>query len=401
MGKQQRISLEEALQLLASAVKPLAALDQPLDAALGRILAEPVVAQMDQPPFARSPYDGYALIAVDSQGATKETPVTLAVVGKSIAGSPADLSLERGQAVRIMTGGVIPDGADCVIMQEQTDYGEQTVKIYQELKARANYCERGEDFRTGDVLVTAGRPLGAAEYAVLTSAGCETARVFPAPRVAVFSTGKELQRVGQTLKPGQIYDSNSAFLRARLNELKVPLLAAARVDDELDELMQAFGTASERADLVVSTGGVSVGEKDLVPEALKRLGAEIVFHGVDIKPGMPAACAILKGVPILALSGNPFAAAVTFELLVRPALATLASDQRLKARTEQARLVAGFEKARPNRRFQRGILNGGAVAIPAAQGNGQMLTMVGCNCLVELPAGDALPAGSSVTVYLL
>ncbi|OPZ60299.1 MAG: Molybdopterin molybdenumtransferase [Deltaproteobacteria bacterium ADurb.Bin510] len=401
MGRQQRISLEEALQRLASAVKPLAALCLPLDAALGRILAEPVVAQMDQPPFARSPYDGYALIAADSQGASRQTPVRLKVVGKSIAGSPADVSLERGQAVRIMTGGLIPAGADCVIMQEQTDCGEQTVELYQELKARANYCERGEDFKTGDVLVTAGLALGAAEYAVLTSAGCETVKVFPAPRVAVFSTGKELERVGQPLKPGQIYDSNSAFMRARLQELRLPLVTAARLDDELDELTRAFAEACQQADLVISTGGVSVGEKDLVPEALKRLGAEIVFHGVDIKPGMPAACAVLNGVPVLALSGNPFAAAVTFELLARPALARLASDKRLTPRTEQARLAAGFEKARPNRRFQRGILNDGAVAIPAAQGNGQMLTMVGCNCLVELPAGDALPAGSSVTVHLL
>ena len=401
MGKQQRISLEEALQRLASAVKPLAALDQPLDAALGRILAAPVIAAIDQPPFARSPYDGYALIAADSQGASQATPVRLKVVGKSIAGSPADLRIERDQAVRIMTGGVIPDGADCVIMQEQTDYGEQTVMIYQELKARANYCERGEDFKTGDVLVAAGRPLGAAEYAVLSSAGCETVKVFPAPQVAVFSTGKELQRVGQLLKPGQIYDSNSAFMRARLQELRVPVVTAARVDDELDELMQAFSTASRQADLVVSTGGVSVGEKDLVPEALKRLGAELIFHGVDIKPGMPAAAAILNGVPILALSGNPFAAAVTFELLVRPVLARLASDNRHKSQQVEARLATDFEKFRPNRRFQRGILDAGKVTIPAAQGNGQMLTMVGCNCLVELPAGDALPAGSSVTVYLL
>lgn len=401
MSKQPRISLEEALQRLMSAVKALAAVEVPLAAALGRVLAEPVIAQMDQPPFARSPYDGYALIAADSQGATKETPVTLVVVGKSIAGSPADVRLERGQAVRIMTGGLIPAGADCVIMQEQTDYGEQTVKVHQELEARANYCERGEDFKTGAVLVAAGRSLGAAEYAVLTSAGCETLTVFPAPRVAVFSTGKELQRVGQPLEPGQIYDSNSAFMSARLQELRLPVVTAARVDDELDELMQAFSAATEQADLVISTGGVSVGEKDLVPEALKRLGAELIFHGVDIKPGMPAAAALLKGVPILALSGNPFAAAVTFELLARPTMATLASDKRLKPLSEQARLAADFEKARPNRRFQRGILSGGKVTIPAAQGNGQMLTMVGCNCLVELPAGDALPAGSSVTVYLL
>jgi molybdopterin molybdotransferase len=402
VSDQTRITLEEALRLMADVISPLKPVSVSLRDALGRVLAEPVRAAMDQPPFARSPYDGYAFKSEDSRSASTEHPVTLDVVARSLAGAPADRAVMKGQAVRIMTGGVIPEGADCVIMQEQTDCGEQKVQICRQLPPHANCCERGEDFKTGDLIIDASMPLNAAEYAVLTSAGCKAASVFPSPRVEILSTGKELVSAGAPLSAGQIYDSNSAFISARLMELNIPVAAAGHVDDDLNDLMHAFSSAAERADFVISTGGVSVGEKDLVPQSLEQLGAEIIFHGVDLKPGMPAAFAVLHGVPILALSGNPFAAAVSCELLARPALALLSSDPRLKPVIVKARLSSVFEKNRPIRRFLRGILNNGMVSIPASQGNGQMLTMIGCNCLIELPSGDnALPEGSDVSAYML
>lgn len=402
MSVQSRVSIEEAQRLLLSKISPLAPVSVPLKNALGLVLAEPVTAAMDQPPFPRSPYDGYALLAQSSAGASPTNPVTLEVVGKIFAGAPANVSICPGQAVRIMTGGVIPDGADCVLMQEKTDSGERLVQIFASLSPHDNYCDRGEDFKTGDLLAPAGMPVTAAGSSVLTSAGVTEVRVFPRPLIAFLSTGDELQNAGEALEPGHIYDSNAAFFTARLEELGVSALALGSVADDMESLMQNFTSGTKRATLVISSGGVSVGQKDFAPKALEALGAEIVFQGVSVKPGMPATFALLEGKPILALSGNPFAAAVTFELLARPAIAKMAADPRLAPQKSRARLAETFEKASPVRRFQRGVLTDGAVTIPAAQGNGQMRTMIGCNCLVELPATDGpTPAGMDVNVYIL
>lgn len=397
-----RLSLEAAQELMLRAICPLKPVSVPLRNALGCVLAEQITAPISHPPFPRSPYDGYALRSEDSKGASEDDPVVLEVVGRSYAGAPADVSITSGQAVRIMTGGVIPDGADCVIMQEKTDCGEKTVKVFAELSPYANYCESGEDFHAGDILLTEGILISAAEYAVLTSAGYDSIKVFPKPRVSVVATGDELQSVGEKLRPGHIYNSNSAFIDARLRELGVPSIDMGQTGDKMEELKDTFSSASKLSELVISTGGVSVGQKDLVPKALEELGADIIFHGVDIKPGMPATLATLNGTPILALSGNPFAAAVTFELLARPAIARLSSSPKLSPEQRQFVLSKTFTKRRACRRFQRGIAENGIVSVPDEQGNGQMRTMMGCNCLVELPAGeDAIEAGTPVTTYML
>ena len=402
MKQTVRIPLIEAQKLLSSAVKPLPPVEIPLKAALGCVLAEPVNSAIDQPPFPRSPYDGYALIAADSAGASKAQPVTLEVVGESFAGVPANVALTRGKAVRIMTGAVIPEGADCVIMQEKTDYGEKQVKIFDALSPHQNYCCCGEDFSRGDRLIEAGTAVAAAEYAVLASADCGSVTAFPKPRIAVIATGDELQSTGEPLRPGHIYNSNSTFITARLAELGLTAKDMGSVRDDLNAIKSALLSATESADLVISTGGVSVGQKDLIPAVFEELGAQVIFHGVDVKPGMPAALAILNGVPVLALSGNPFAAAVTFELLARPAIAALASNPGFTPKIAELELEADFKKPRPTTRFQRGIIRGGTVSMPGEQGNGQMRTMMGCNCLVELPMGnDPLPAGTKVNAYLL
>jgi len=396
------ISLEEAIKLIRSYTRPLAPVRLPLFGTLGCITAEEIVARMDQPPFPRSPYDGYALRAQDSLNASREAPVTLSVTGRSYAGIPSEVALGAGEAVRIMTGGVIPEGADCVIAQEQTDEGVLQVRIYKKLRPFENYCRQGEDFHCGVRLATCGIPVTAAVLGVASSTGCTELSVFPKPRVALISTGDELQTLGQPLGKGQIYSSNDPHLLGRMAELRIPVTENTNVRDEMDELTRAIEKASSNSDLIISTGGVSVGQRDLVPAALEKLGAEIVFHGVAIKPGMPAEFAVLHGKPVLALSGNPFASAVTFELLVRPALATLASDLRIDARIVKATLTDSFSLKCPVTRFQRGILKNGTVSIPGEQGNGQLKTMIGCNCLVAIPSSpESLPAGTFVDAYLL
>lgn len=397
-----RISLEEALKRIRSTVPPLPSAYLPMEAALGLITAEPLTAFMDQPPFPRSPYDGYALRAEDSAGASEMAPVSLEVVGESFAGSPFPGEVKACQTVRIMTGGAIPQGADCVVMQEKTDMGTEFVRIFQALCPFDNYCHRGEDFKKGDVLAPEGIRVSAALRAVASGAGLEGVRVIPRPLTAVIATGDELRSPGQSLAPGQIYNSNSPYLLSRLTELRIPNLDKGLVQDDLDDLTKALAQAAGTAELVICTGGVSVGQRDLVPAALERLGADILFHGVAVKPGMPAALALLNGRPVLALSGNPFACAVTFELLGRPLLARLAGDVSLEPEVRSGQLAEAFEKRRPVRRFLRGTLSEGAVTLPGEQGNGQLRTMIGCECLAELPPGEEpLPAGTEIKIFMI
>ena len=396
------ISFEAALERIRQAISPLPAETVPLKDALGLITAAPVTAPMDQPPFPRSPYDGYALRAEDSQGASMEHPVTLRVAGRSFAGKPAGVVVGKNEAVRIMTGGLIPAGADCVLMQENTDYGEEQVRIFRSLSPFENYCPRGEDFQIGETLVSAGMRVTAAVCAVAASAGCTVLSVYPRPLTAVLSTGDELVLPGWPLAEGQIFNSNNAYLYARLAELGVPALDLQQVDDELEKIAEAISKAAQQAGLVITTGGVSVGEKDLVPAALERLGAEVIFHGVEMKPGMPAALALLNGRPILALSGNPFAAAVSFETLGRTVLARLASDRGLAPELRQAALMEGYSKRGKVPRFVRAAVENGLVHIPGGQGNGQLRSMIGSNCLVQLSAGtEPFEAGARVGIWMM
>ena len=398
----ESITVEEALRLILEHTPILNEEQLPLLKALGQRLTQNICAEHPQPPFDRSPLDGYALRASDIAQASADTPVTLEVVDKLYAGDVSSVPVLPGQAVRLMTGSMVPEGADCVIRQEDTDEGEQTVRIFQRVAAGRNICCRGEEYQTGECLLPAGQQIDTAAIAVAAGAGRNTLPVRRRAKAAVVSTGSELQRLGQPLMPGKIYDSNSAFLAAELQQMGAAVTEIRSVPDETDLIVQTLTGLSGTVDLILTTGGVSVGQKDLMEAAVLQAGGHIVFHGVDMKPGMPTMFAMVGSTMVLCLSGNPFSAAVPFALFAKPILARMAGDVAWEPHWEQAQAATSFLKRSPTRRYLHGNFQKGAVSIPSKQANGQMRSMIGSNCLLDIPGGtERINVGDPVRVLMI
>ena len=397
-----RISLEQALNILMDHVTHGKTERKTLEDCLGLVLSEDVYALLDMPPFSRSAQDGYALCSKDSIGATGENPVKLKVTGKIYAGDHLDVQVRPGEAVRIMTGAMVPAGADCVLRQEDTDEGEDVVQIYKEVEPGCSICFKGEEYKKGHTLLHEGTKIDAAALAVASGNGIMELPVYRRVKAAVVSSGSEVVEPGTPLTPGKIYNTNTVYMKARLHQLGAQVMMSRTVGDELEIMEEALKEAANQAELVITTGGVSVGQKDLTEEALLSIGAEILFHGIAIKPGMPTLAAEKDGVLFIGLSGNPFSAAIPFEMLTRMVLSEKMSDPSLKLRRETLTAVTGFSKDSRKRRFLRGKAEGKEVWLPDQQANGQMRSMVGCNCLIEIPAGSGpVKAGDKVEVLWL
>ncbi len=396
-----RISLEEAQERLCRVIKPIERVeDLPILSCQGRRLAIDIVAHMDQPPFARSPLDGYAVRGIDTAGATKDKPIHLEVVEEVTAGDFSHRTLEAGQAIRIMTGAPIPKGANTVVMQEHTDYGEESVAIYQEVPPYKNYCHAGEDYKKGQVLIQAGIQLNAYHIGLLASLGMTHVTVKAKPKIAILSTGDELQRPGKALGQGQIYNSNQYTLAARLQQLEcVPILLPA-TGDQVDVTARTIRDALYQVDLIITTGGVSVGKKDILHPVMDQLKAKRLFWKLDMKPGTPALASLVDDRLVLSLSGNPSAAAITFEVLFRPILERLNGEDSQGYISATATLGQDFEKKSPTRRLLRGVYQGGQVYLPDRPvASGALGAMVTCNCLIDIPKGNkGLHKGETVQI---
>lgn len=312
-------------------------------------------------------------------GVDAENPVKLKVTGKIYAGDYLDIQVRSGEAVRIMTGAMIPAGADCVLRQEDTDEGENVVQIYKEVEPGGSICFKGEEYKKGHILLHAGTKIDAAALAVASGNGIMELPVYERVRAAVVSSGSEVVEPGTPLTPGKIYNTNTVYMKARLHQLGAQVMMSQTVGDDLEVMTGALKEAANQAELVITTGGVSVGQKDLTEEALLSIGAKILFHGIAMKPGMPTLAAEKDGVLFIGLSGNPFSAAIPFEMFVREILSLKMGDPELKLRRETLTAVTGFSKNSRRRRFLRGKAVGKEVWLPDQQANGQMRSMVGCN----------------------
>lgn len=396
----ERATIEEVLSLMLKELPDGIPERTGLMEALGCELAEDLLAPMDQPPFPRSPLDGYAVRSEDLSGASAEKPAVLRVTEEVMAGGNALNAVGAGEAVRIMTGAPIPSGADCIVRQEDTDYGEELVKIYTEHRPYQNYCFQGEDFKKGDCLVEKGTVMDAITIGVAASMGRDSVLVYRKPRVAVFATGDELTEPGKELLPGKIYNSNLYVLAARLKELGIDPVMMRAVEDDESVMGETVKAASGMADLIITTGGVSVGKKDIMHGAMNGIGARRLFWGIRMKPGMPTLCSVYRNTMVISLSGNPFGAVANMEVLVRPVLAKLCHMEALKPQVEQGIMEDSFLKESRVRRMVRGVIKDGKVTLPKGlHSSGVLGSMVGCNCLIDIPAGTkALRPGDPVSV---
>lgn len=402
MGYTSSLSIWEAVEMVCQKAIETEAVELPVLECLYSILAEDVYTKIAQPPFPRSAMDGYAVKAYETDGASKEHPVRLKVVGCQYAGDPYFRQLQAGEALRIMTGAAIPEGADAVIRQEDTNYDEELVELYASVQAWDNYCPIGEDFPLGDVLARKGDMVDAYLISAAVAAGISHLKVRRKVRAAIITTGDELQDPSTKLLEGKIYNSNLALFSTRLYQLGCEVKIAVAAGDSLEVIKSQIKEAQKDCDLIVTTGGVSVGIKDLLEDAMEQLEAEIVFHGISIKPGMPTMFSLLEQTPVLSLSGNPYSAAAVFEVLVQPILKEMTGRKKevLKKVTGISR--DGFSKKTGCTRFLRGYYEDGIISFALGQHNGQTKAGIGANCLICLEAGRGPVAiGDSLTAYLI
>lgn len=370
----------------------------------GFCLAEDVYAGIDNPPFSRSPVDGYAVRAEDIRGAVRGNPARLQVAGCIYAGDDGQsFQMNPGEAYRIMTGAPFPQGADTAVKQEDTDYGEDVVEIYRSQKPWDNYCFQGEDYKKDSLLLKKGSRITFAEQGILSGIGRTDVEVYRKPVIRVLTTGDELCEPGSPLKPGKIYDSNGMMVSARLCELGVPPKSVSHCADSEEGMAEELKKAAEDADIIITTGGVSVGKKDILHGALEILGAEKIFWRIRLQPGTPTLFSVYKGTLILSLSGNPFGAMANLELLLRPALEVMTGDSAFAMEMRRGIMEESFEKRCRVRRFVRAVYRDGKVTFP--QGifsSGAIGTLRGCNCLLDIPAGkENVKAGEQVAVWML
>lgn len=399
-------SVDEHLAEILDRVGPLRPMELHLLDAHGCVLAEDVVAPAPLPGFDNSSMDGYAVRSADVLGATPQHAVSLHVIGDIAAGTQKVLTVQPGMCARIMTGAPIPPGADAVVPVEWTDGDPRQVRIGNQPPVGAFIRRTGEDVRAGDTVARSGALLGAAQIALLAAAGRRTVVVRPKPRVVVISTGAELVDLGSPLGYGQVVDSNSYAITAAVREAGAIAYQVGIVPDDPRSLTRAIEDHLIQADLIVTSGGVSVGAYDVVKQVLGQLGT-VGFHQVAMQPGMPQAFGVVgDDIPIFGLPGNPVSALVSFEVFVRPALRRMLGAEPLGRPQVTANLTEGVRKPAGKRQFLRVYVTRQGDQVLAeptgGQGSHMLAGLSAANGFAIIPEDATdLPAGSPVTTWLL
>ncbi len=395
--------VEQAQHKILESITPITDIEQlPIRDALNRVLADTIQSTIDVPSHTNSAMDGYAISGTDIPAGESKN---LKVVGTIMAGRPLDIHIHSGECARIMTGGKMPAGADTVIMQEHVEAEEhgETITVSAGHQAGQNVRQTGEDLAKGDAIFQPGTRLTPADLGMLASMGIAEVPVFKRVKVVFFSTGDELCNVGQPLKEGQIYDSNRYTLFGMLRRLDVDFIDFGIIPDQRERVEDAFQRAIGEADVLVTTGGVSVGEADFVKETLEKLG-QVGFWKIAMKPGRPLAFGRIDDCQFFGLPGNPVSAMVTFYQFVQPALLRMMGIADVLPKYLYLRCETQLKKRAGRLEFQRGVINSNEngemiVRSTGAQGSGILSSMGEANCFIELPLEtETVAAGELVKV---
>ncbi|MDW8068263.1 MAG: molybdopterin molybdotransferase MoeA [Anaerolineae bacterium] len=392
------IEPEEAWKRVIAEVSPLPPRRFPLDRAAGRVLAENIYAETDHPPFPASTVDGWAVVAEDP------TPRRRILKGEGRAGAMPTVTVAPGTAARVMTGAPIPPGADAVVMVEESQVEGEWVRFNRAVHPGENIRPAGSDLAAGQIVLTAGTVLGPAEVGLLATLGQWEVQAYPAPRVAILSTGDELVEPWENPGPAQIRDSNRYALMAAVRAAGGEPVSLGILPDRPRALRGKITSALEKADVLITSGGVSEGERDLIGPLMAELGT-VHFSRVRQKPGKPFTFATIQGKPCFALPGNPVSALVVFELYVRPALRRMAGHTRLRRPEVPVRLRHPLQPDPVRIEFVRAVMEREGdewwARTTGAQASSRLLSVVGANALLRVPPGPTLPAGATVTAILI
>ena len=395
------LSTEEAQKIILSKVKVLGEKEERIVNCLGRVLAEDIYSSLNIPPLTNSAMDGYALKSSDTRGA----PLLLKVIEDLPAGRVSTKKIDKGKAIRIMTGAILPEGADAVVEVEKTKREERGfVKVLFRVKRGENVRLAGEDVKKGELVLKKGTTIRAAEVGMLATLGRRKAKVLRAPRVAIISSGDELLEVGKRIRDGKIYDANGYSLQAQVIEASAVPLYLGVVKDKIEALRKKFKEGLKQADLLISSGGVSVGDYDLVRGVLKELG-RMSFWQVRQRPGKPLVFGLAGRKLIFGLPGNPVSSMVTFEQYVRPALLKMGGRADLKRKEVYAEVTEEIKKRKGLKYFIRAVVrkedNKYYVKTTGPQGSGILKSMILANGLIILPEKvEKVKKGDKVLVQL-
>ena len=394
------ISLKEAINILNDNVEHLDVEEVNLIDGINRVLATNIYSTIDNPPFDKSAMDGYAVIAEDSKLKEK-----IKVIDKVFAGEVCSSEVISKTAVRIMTGAPIPVGATAVIKQEDITLIEDNfIILNKSIKNNENICFKGEDISKGTLLVSKGKKLDFADIGIIASAGIDKIKVYKLPKIALISTGDEVIDIDNALTPGKIFNSNKYSIISRIKELGYDIKYTTHVKDCESNIEEYINRFSNDMDLIITTGGVSVGEKDLLNESIDNINGKKLFWKVKIKPGSAVLCSKINNALVVSLSGNPTAALTAFELFVKTSLEKMCGYDKVEVKREKAILGDNFSKKSPQRRFirARAVIEEGKQMVYITQiksGNGILSSNLNSNCMIEVQGGsEGLNIGERVDI---